>query len=276
MAGQILITAVVLGGLYSLGLFNGASLSPKAAPGACQVYRPNGPLSTTYISLQGICNAQPPQYVASFNSMGTTSYIITGTTGLPLGNNPRSVFIWVYTKTPQTSGDIYDYGICGSYEISRFSISSTLLFSGYGDDYGSTLAVPTGVWSFIGYVYNANSTNGITLYLNGNSVNHSLPHALQTTLPATNPSAVGYSVPCGAYPFNGLASNLQVYNTTLDANSIQALYQEGVGGAPINLQSLVAWWPLNGNANDYSGNLNSGQSTAVIYTNQWQNGYIAP
>ncbi|MGC9010605.1 MAG: hypothetical protein ACP5JN_00435 [Candidatus Micrarchaeia archaeon] len=39
--------------------------------------------------------------------------------------------------------------------------------------------------------------------------------------------------------------------------------QEGIGGAPIDLQHLVAWWPLNGNANDYSGNGNNGVPSNV-------------
>jgi len=31
-----------------------------------------------------------------------------------------------------------------------------------------------------------------------------------------------------------------------------------LGGAPVRLQNLVAWWPLNGDAKDYSGNNNNG------------------
>ena len=46
--------------------------------------------------------------------------------------------------------------------------------------------------------------------------------------------------------------------------------------APVDLQNLVGWWPLNGNANDYSGNQNNGGATNVIYTTSWTNGYTAP
>jgi hypothetical protein len=41
-------------------------------------------------------------------------------------------------------------------------------------------------------------------------------------------------------------------------------------------QNLVAWWPLNGNANDYSGNGNNGQATNVTYTGSWTGGYTPP
>ena len=82
---------------------------------------------------------------------------------------------------------------------------------------------------------------------------------------------------CGAiYYFNCQISNVQVYNASLSANEITALYNEGIGGVPFNLNSLVEWWPLNGDANDYSGNLNNGVPTSVVYTNSWVSGYSAP
>jgi len=71
-------------------------------------------------------------------------------------------------------------------------------------------------------------------------------------------------------------ANLHIYNTSLSSNEIQALYQEGIGGAPINLQHLVGWWPLNGNANDYSGNSNNGVPTNVVFVSNWWIGYTPP
>jgi hypothetical protein len=72
-------------------------------------------------------------------------------------------------------------------------------------------------------------------------------------------------------------ANVQLYGTALSSNDIKALYQEGIGGAPIKIQSLVGWWPLNGNANDYSGNSYDGTpSGAVTYTSNWYSGYSAP
>jgi hypothetical protein len=68
--------------------------------------------------------------------------------------------------------------------------------------------------------------------------------------------------------FNGMISNAQIYNTSLDASSISTLYQEGMGGAPVNPQYLVGWWPLNGDANDYGGN-NNGAPTAITYVSQY-------
>jgi len=68
---------------------------------------------------------------------------------------------------------------------------------------------------------------------------------------------------------SGEESNVQIYNTSLDASSIATLYQEGIGGAPVNPQRLVGWWPLNGDTNDYSGNNNNGVPTAITYVSQY-------
>ncbi len=68
------------------------------------------------------------------------------------------------------------------------------------------------------------------------------------------------------FPTAVLLADLQIYNTSLPANEAQALYQEGIGGAPINPAYAVGWRQLNGNPNDYSGNLNNGVSTNVAYT----------
>ncbi len=68
-------------------------------------------------------------------------------------------------------------------------------------------------------------------------------------------------------------SNVQIYNTSLSATEVQGLYAGGIGGTPTRLQNLLGWWPLSGDANDYSGNGNNGASTDVVYTSSWSSGY---
>ena len=130
-------------------------------------------------------------------------------------------------------------------------------------------AVKYWTWYYVTIVQNSGTA---VIYENGALlINSSItnPGVDTTTLRFGNPNG-------GAIWFNGSIANVQIYNTTLDANTIKALYLGGIGGLPVNLQSLVGWWPLNGNANDYSGNLNNGQPTAVTYTSQWSNGYTVP
>ena len=63
----ILIIAVVLGVLFSIGFFNSANIAPKVTAGSCQVYRPEGPGTTAFIALEGTCQNEQPQYVAQFS-----------------------------------------------------------------------------------------------------------------------------------------------------------------------------------------------------------------
>ena len=64
----ILIIAIVLVALFSLGIFNSANFAPRAQPGSCEVLR-----NSAQTSLVGQCNGMLPEYVAQFNS--ASSYI---------------------------------------------------------------------------------------------------------------------------------------------------------------------------------------------------------
>ena len=80
----------------------------------------------------------------------------------------------------------------------------------------------------------------------------------------------------GSAGFNGMISNVQLYNTSLSANQIQAMYTSGIGGVPIVLNNLVSWWQLNGNANDYGGSQYNGAPSGVVFTTSWKSSYTAP
>jgi hypothetical protein len=69
--------------------------------------------------------------------------------------------------------------------------------------------------------------------------------------------------------FYGALANVQIYNTSLDASSVKALYLEGIGGVPVSPSNVIDWWPLNGDTKDYSGNNNNGAPTAVTYSSQY-------
>ncbi len=56
----ILIIAVVLGALFSLGIFNPSFLAPEVQPGSCQVEKPNGPGTSAHVSIQGNCHNELP------------------------------------------------------------------------------------------------------------------------------------------------------------------------------------------------------------------------
>ncbi|MGC9191032.1 MAG: LamG-like jellyroll fold domain-containing protein, partial [Candidatus Micrarchaeia archaeon] len=145
------------------------------------------------------------------------------------------------------------------------------------DDWAPSInpQIKPGNWYFLAYTYNT-SSKVITLYDDGGSNSASTTMSFNTI--AMNQFDIGNAGNgnIGQTEFYGYIANVQYYNTTLSANEIQALYLEGIGGAPIDLQNLVGWWPLNGNANDYSGNGNNGVPSGVTYTSNWWQGYTPP
>lgn len=113
--------------------------------------------------------------------------------------------------------------------------------------------------TFVAAVYNQSTGVG-TVYENGEVFTTATKYA--TAFNSLTPLTIGGIIePSGVvYAFNGIVSNVQLYNATLSPETLNSMYAEGIGGDPIDLENLVGWWPLNGNANDYSGNLNNGQS----------------
>ena len=69
----------------------------------------------------------------------------------------------------------------------------------------------------------------------------------------------------GAAGFTGNMSNLQLYSSALSPSQVYQIYLNGLGGTPITNSSLMGWYPLNGNANDYSGTGTNGIASNVVY-----------
>jgi len=275
----ILIIAVVLGALFELGVFNANNFAPKAPPGACQVFRPNGPGTTSFINLEGICTGEIPQYVAQFN--GQSSYVQTGINEIPTGSPNVSITAWVtvpiYTSSGCGQESAFGYGSnsCNANQADLgLNGNGNVSFASCGNDFFSPLRVALNTWTFIAAVYTSGATTA-TVYENNKSSTGALSSNKIISVSTPITSWIG-AIPSPACLFDGSISNVQIYNTSLSPNEIQALYLEGIGGAPIDLQHLVAWWPLNGNANDYSGNDNNGQASNVNYISNWYSGYTPP
>ncbi len=272
----ILIIAVVLGALFGLGFFNAANLAPKVAAGSCQVQRPQGPGTTAYINLEGVCNNELPQYVAQFNGQSSN---ITAAISPRLRGSEATVSLWAYQRGPGNGapdggilvdGQLFSYFFdpCNpTLGVVNFAIVTGINSGTQYNIYSSSCA-SIGQW--IQYVGTYDGSTA-TLYLNGK-----LASSVAAQGAIVNSSNIWNIGGEQGYNFNGLVSNVQIYNVSLSANEVTALYQEGIGGAPVSLQSLVSWWPLNGNAKDYSGNLNNGVPTNVVFTTSWTNGYSAP
>ena len=282
----ILIIAVVLGALFELGVFSGTFFMPHVPPGSCHVFRPYGPGTVGSINLEGECQGALPQYVAEFDGNG----FITSTgyySNFPInygccynsgGLQGITVLIWVnqYGAINHMGGLLFTNE--WTQQISADTMNG-LTLSGTSSN-GGWIQDPTTLQSKVWYQVAITGENGVGeyLYVDGKQVANSLNSSFSVLTEPINKQLadIGADANGEEYSFSGMLSNVQIYNTSLSANDIYALYQEGIGGAPINLQNLVGWWPLNGNADDYSGNNYDGTATNVIYTTNWENGYTQP
>ena len=264
----ILIIAVVLSVLFQLGVFSSGNFQPHAQAGSCQV-------SSTAAgkSLEGQCNGMLPQYVASFSGT-TSSYIYANAASLPTGSAARTITAWVYINAPGSNLGVAGWGSVSSEEVSDLGEypSTNVYFWEQGPDCTNGPTIPTKTWAFIAVTYATGATTA-TLYSDSNSQSGCSMSALNT--PSGTQLYIGNG-PSNSWPFGGQIANIQIYNTSLSSSEIQALYLEGIGGAPIRPQNIVGWWPLNGNANDYSGNGNNGQLNGVTFSSSWEGSYTAP
>ncbi len=280
----ILIIAVVIGALAYLGVFNLDFIVPKTQPGYCQVFRPNGPDTATNLALQGLCNTYP-EYTLSIKT--DADYILGNDRYLPTGSSPRTITEWVYYQGGSFAM-LGGYGSCISVKgsLSFIMVSSgSLWFWGWGDDFYPSLSVPENEWTFVATTYPANGNPlYVTMYANEKSQTGELTSGVPLSTPVNSRMFIDWGG-CGGGQYQMQVANEQIYNASLDSASINALYLEGIGGAPIDMQNLVAWWPLNGNLNDYSGNGQNAQliidnqpvvPNSLFWTSSWYDGYTQP
>lgn len=289
----ILVVAVVFAALFAYLIFDPYTFEPKVQPGGCQVSRPLGPGTTTDLSLTAGCNNGLPEYV--MNSRGVGDFVNIPGSGLyssPLNIQGNSITItaWVYVSGAPYH-DVVDkelqYGMKLDYNNEPHACTSPPNAQGWclewdtnQDWTGQSFLIPNATkdrWIFLAvsqdgsmrywYADNAmigNTSDGLPIrYVDSN-----------TTIGAISPG--NYSGYGQAEWFNGSIANVQIYNVSLPQSDIEALYHEGIGGAPIDLQDLVGWWPLNGNANDYSGNKDNGKIFNNSFSQSWLINYPPP
>ncbi len=253
----ILIIAVVMVALFALGIFDSANFAPKAQAGACQVVR-----NVESVTLQGQCQGELPRYAAVFDS--PSSYV-----SIPYSDIGGSITysMWAKPTSPPNSWSLFSF--MGT--LIRISTGNIIFYPNVytGNSLSISYTVPVNAWTSIIITQNATDSN---IYVNGILAGNSTITAPVDTASYTQYIG-GYF---GASNWQGLISNVQIYNTSLSANDVQQLYLEGIGGAPIDPLHIVGWWPLNGNAQDYSGNSNNGNPSSVSYTSSWTSGYTQP
>jgi hypothetical protein len=134
------------------------------------------------------------------------------------------------------------------------------------DVYGFNPSSIVNRWVFVTatFINNEPYTNNNLIYINGARQTLSQCGGTQAIRSATN----NYQISGNngdTYTFVGQLANFQIYNTSLTQSQINQLYSEGIAGSPLSA-NLVAWYPLDGNANDYSGNGNTGIQVKMQYS----------
>lgn len=266
----ILIIAVVLGALFQLGIFNASSFTSRMQPGSCEVYRPNGSGSSISASLTGTCSGIPEFAligVAGANGLAqiTAKYPLTTftvTMWAYLKGGGAGTILAMTTNPFNTNANQIDIGFINS----GASVEANV-WAGENDLNNVPPRYTTGGYVFVAFAYNG---NGGTL-----SVNNQSSITLANTLyqPTFTQIDLGVGEGQGMNNLNGSIANVQLYDTSLGGSALKSLYLEGIGGAPIQIENITGWWPLNGNGNDYSGNNNAGQVESGGFTTYWINYY---
>ena len=203
--------------------------------------------------------------VAHFN--GAKGYVVARNSGL-LNNSYVAASFWINLSSIPASGiRLVNYGdnttVCADTSgkcgwffyltntgMIQFNVMNGNQISANG------IVLNTNKWYLI-----TGETNGtVSLYINANVPYTQTAVNTVATASYTSPNiqlTIGAGLPSDTRYLTGNIANLQVYALPLSRQQISALYREGVNGVPIPDAGLRAWYPLEGDANDYA-NFNTG------------------
>ncbi len=213
----------------------------------------------------------PSMHVAKLNASAYNNSAL-GTSGFFLSNSSLSnlssftITAWVDPNaysTKQYTSDIYTIGpLSGNWAL-NFSMgaSGQLAIDDYNGvtlkNFTSNMIIPLNKWSFVAVTFN---NSKFVLYVNNKQA--SAPGQVET---GNHESYIGLY-------YRGYIANMQIYNTSLGPAQMQDAYLSGMAGLPVSYAHLIGWYPLMGDANDYSGSHNTGYP----YHASWPNSTYVP
>ncbi len=242
---------------YNLPIANGTLYIQNSFGTICVDYNcPNASVQAANVSL-----SSQSAHAALFN--GQTSVItVADTPALRFASSPFSYSAWLYenshsdcqsmlSKLGSSSG--YEFRYCGASDVLELLIGDG---SSYAYVQSSSVVLREGAWYYV--VITNNGNNQVCFYINGALLGGSCVSYAKTYSASSNPVLIGQENGAGSTYWNGGMSNVQVYNAVLSSSQVQSLYSQGITSPPILAANVIGWWPLNGNANDYSGQGNNG------------------
>ena len=215
--------------------------------------------------------AVPPlsnTYSLSFDGAG--DYLsISGSSDLSISGD-LTISLWL--KADTFSNFEYIFRLTGATStgkdrmlgISSSKLSGNTYASGFGT-LGNT-ALSTGTWYNAAVVYSGGS---FVLYLNGSADSSSISATMNTVTYTETTIGKSYN----SEYFDGLIDEVSVFDSALNVNNINAIYN---GGDPIDLttnqgdynssSNLIGWWRM-GDANSGTGNVTDSSNNSNTATN---------
>jgi hypothetical protein len=132
--------------------------------------------------------------------------------------------------------------------------------NGGGQGYTVYANITVGKWNNIvaTYDYADGSTN---IYLDGRLANSTSGTSLVTR--DFSPIYLGYSPSSGGFA-KGLIADVQMYGTNLSKSNVSQIYLNGIQGPTLEGNRLEAWYPLDGDTNDYGGGFHTAYPVNTI------------
>ncbi len=226
------------------------------------------PMTNYSIFLNG--TFAPSTDIASFNSLNKSNIIVPNS---PLNNVLlNNSFTWSFwfnaSSWGPTNGLItdtcYTSGCPEFLETVNAQKAKLIEFTvnGAGTNSPVYASISAKTWTYIAGTF-SNIVGNTTLYVNGVKVN-SLSYNMIRTILSQNIIIGGYL--SGNY-FNGSIADFQIYNISLTPTQVAKLYYSGIQGPPLQNAGLVAWFPLDGDANNYATSGITGYPINIIYSN---------
>ncbi len=225
--------------------------------------------STTYTITSGTYNSDNGGSIV-FN--GTSTVVPIGTP-LGVGTTEYTLEAWVYATNTSSSHNI----ISSSNNV--FFISSGTLYGGVGGNYTlvSSASFPTNVWKHVALTFN-DSTNTMTLYINGSAVNQNT--SVTQSFTGGETFRIGSHVSGGSPVsfWNGRIAQARIYNTALSAANILTNFNATKGGYLVTTTSLALYYDPTDTASypgtgttltSLVGSGLNGTMTAITYTSPY-------
>ncbi len=171
-----------------------------------------------------------------------------------------TVSAWVYPETFGNNMTIvsagWDFGISPSGNLAFYS----------GDGIGNVIvgALTNDTWNMVTLSLSGSTDPIVSVYING---------VLESSVPMIGSLQTGKAYRIGYDPYSsngnlewtGYISNVQVYDSNIYSDQIEANYYNGQSGLPIASHALAVWLPLYGSVSDHSTSLALTTATNVSF-----------